>query len=274
MMHFNKEDIEWGKVFKITYIIIAIMIIVIIWKPETSLKIAKYNKLDSEEVNELASREYINRFLRYVHQNDIEKLYNKLDDSYISYNIIDRQKFENLYNNMFNYNQIDLYNINIIKYGDTNIYRATLNSEENNRKINVIEKSSNEWTYTIDDFYNYKITNFSNKYNDIKFTIDSVYQTFEQIEFTCYIENATSNMMDIHLEQEESVILELSNNDVVYLSNAQIDEKISKIESKSFSSRTLKFNIDLANQANIEQIIFTNIEINGEKGNLTINLYI
>jgi len=269
-VHLNKDDIEWDKVFIYMYIVVAIIVIIIIWMPEKKYEISEYTQLKIEDVDKMASEEYINSFINCINKNEVELLYNNLSYSYIAYNKLNLEKFEQIFTSEFNsLSNIYISNVEKIEYGNNIIYRSLLNGEKN---INIIEEDNKEWTFTFDDFYNFNITNFSNEYKNIKFTIDSIYQTFDYIEVTCYIENNTSDLLDIHFEQEDSIFLKLDSGDIIEISNSQIDQNLSKVNKNTVSNRTFRFNIDLTNQAKITQIVFNNLEINKNKGNMAINL--
>lgn len=271
-MRLIKENINWSKLFLIIYIIVAIIVLIIMWKPASNPEISKYKRLEEQEVDKLATEEYVMDIRNAIYHNDMSFLYKKLSDSYKLYNKLDENSVKSIFNGKIDYSKLSVNNVEKLEYGNTNVYRVSLGKNDVNKKINIIEKYGKNWNYTFDDFFNFQITDFSGKYKDIDFMIDSIYQTFGSIQITCYIQNRTSNDINIHMEQEDSVMLKLSTNDIVKISNSEIDESSSKVNRNTFSSRTLKYNIDLENQYYIEQIIFKNLEINGEKGSLIINL--
>ena len=81
-MRLIKENINWGKLFIVMYVIAAIIVLIIIWKPASNPEISKYKRLEEQEADRLATEEYVMDIRNAIYHNNIPFLYKKLSDSY------------------------------------------------------------------------------------------------------------------------------------------------------------------------------------------------
>ena len=271
-MRINSENINYKKLFILLYITAIIVIILVVWKPTIKKNIEKYKKLDQKDVDTMASEKYINKYIGSISEKNIDYLYNKLSEEYIMYNHLTEEKFTDIFENEIFSNDIKVSNVKKYDYNNSKIYRVAFRNNGKESTINIIEEEPNKWEWTMNDFYNFEITDYSVSIQDIEIKIDSVLQYMDKLEITCYVENNTDKIIDMNLQDIDSVMLQLENNEIVRVSNAQIDNSTSLVNPHTMSSRTFIFDIDITNQADINKIILDNIEINNEKTNAIINL--
>lgn len=271
-MRINSENISYKRVFILLYIIAIIIIILVVWKPTIKKDIEKYTKLDEENVDTIASEKYINKYINSISQRDINYLYDKLSEGYIKYNQLTKEKFTNIFENELYSNNLTIKSVKKYDYSDVKIYRVVLSINNNEKAINIIEREPNKWEWTMDDFYDFKVTNYATDIDGIKIIIDSVLQFMDKLELTCYVENNSNKILDMQLEDLDSVKLQLEDMKIINVSNLQVDKSLSISNPNTMSSRTFIFDIDITNQADINRIILDNLEINDEKTNAIINL--
>lgn len=263
---------------KVKHIIILVFslvtIIVLIVNFGYRVNIAHYDVMTTDEIDEIASESYIHQFLEHVENKNYDILYSKLSNGYILYNNLEYKDFVNKIDKELGNNSLSITNINKSTFDTNVIYSYSLKIGGNDKILNIVEEKPNVWSYSFDNLYNYKTTNYSNEYNDIFVMIDSVYQDVEYIKLTCYINNRSNIELDINSEKISSIQLVLDSGEKINMATTYIDESTSIVRPNTMSSRTFEFDIGLDYQSKIDYVIFNNFEVDGNIIDFKVDVYL
>ena len=261
--------------FIILYVLIVIAAILIIWWPKSGKvsELARYDKIDMEQIYQSNAQKYINNLtakFRLFGQQSIENLL----DANLTYH------YEKTRNQVIGDLETDGYfdsNMymtcsDIFEVGTDVIFVTKLHSGNNYRSLNIIETSPNEYKLTLDNSYKYIQKNEMFSANGIDLVIETVYQDMDYIEYEIQLRNSSQSDVAISLDRANDVLLVMEDGTSYGLTNVESEVEDFYLKPGSTFNRKLIFNVPVSAQSNISSIKFSSAGMNGKAINLQYNI--
>lgn len=259
-------------------LVISMTSIMFIWKNNLMPKETPENTTDIVSVQDtglgkysgaIVTREtqlkmYVSDLVSKIQSNDIDSLYELLDPGYIEYfNVTKTSLEENLKSKMILGKKLEMSKYKFANASDKNVFVVEYSSLDSyiNGKINIIEKSPNNYFIAFDDFISYdkepktfvkdglSLTVSNQVYFSSKYLLDA---TFKNLNETSYIYNSNNlyenNFLLLNNSKEIRTLSTVVSGDSVELAkNAEIKYK-------------LEFNISELSFSTIEGILIKDIK--------------
>ena len=263
----NKKNIV---LIAIGYVIIVIVALIIIWKPDTILEISKYEPYnESEKQKEMASLYFslVQDVLMYNSKSDLSSI---VSNKYLEYT---GQSIEELTRKLNVQGKLPpITDVSFQKLGDQNIYIGNLNVNSALIPICVIEEYPYDIKITFDNFIDYYDINSITSKNKFYITAKSVYKNLNYVEYDIELSNKGDEPVNIDFSIATNICLYMKNGQEVYLSNPYDINNTKSVQYNEIVNRKIIFNISILEQDEIKSIGFKNILIDGREVNLEINL--
>ncbi len=251
------------------YFIVVIVMLFIIWKPESVKDVAKYTEYNEEKKNKEMLEYYLN-IIEYLKQSDdMELLSNFFDTNYLDYaNITLDYAIDKLKNINNNYN---VSNFEVYKYGDNVVYSVVLPFGNDKIDLNIIEK---ELPYNFSIAYgSYVDSSNTTAYGLLKGSAIKVVNTYHDLnylEYTLEITNEEYTKLTLNFLNSNNVYLEYGDNEKVYIDMVHSEKGKLEIEPDQTKRFKLRFNMPIQEQVNIKSISIGSVENNGKTYSSTI----
>lgn len=266
----------------VAIIIIAIYLLISIWKPEpvndntknennkeetsqVSTKIGTYsNKVVKEDENIVDYSENINNGL---FTSNIDYVYSITSPEYLSYFNLDKEGLKQLLIQKGMYGKsLEMSSYVSKKLNNNRIFRINVKSDENgliDDSINIIENSPNNYKIAFDRFLHYDKEPIEYIREELKITISekAVFDTLLKVRLS--ITNTTDNSVVINQKQSyECIYLNAYGEKTYTPSVSPISSRIITIEKGSTFNFNLTFNIDDLSADKIKEIKLKDVTVN------------
>ncbi len=154
-MDANKKTFNFTLLFIIAYAVLAVLVIIYIWWPKGNSLFVSNSKFTYEDVDEKqeAIDMYKVKVTLLLKENDLEQLYQKLDDEYKSKYHITESNYQFFLeeSSLISKNDVSLGECSVnIKNGDTYVYRFSYLCNKKSKYVNVIETKPDEYTLSFE----------------------------------------------------------------------------------------------------------------------------
>ena len=237
-------------ILTIIYIIIVITVLVIIWAPDSVSDISKYTPYDEAAKNDEMVK-YYNEELQKIKINfTADEFSEYIASDYLYYSdTTAAEAFEKLQETETSFT---IYNYDMYKLENVNIYSLSLPSNTGNLKINIIE---DDYPYnfhiTYDNFVSYSSTPRLAVCDSANVKIVGECKTLNYIEYEIEVTNISDSDIDVDLSNSLNAYLNLEDGSKVYLDMVQINQTKENIKKGETSKLKLRFNIGVLNQKSI-----------------------
>lgn len=257
-------------IMAIAYVIVMVVALIIIWKPNAVLEISKYEPYVEEQMKEKMASYYFGSVQDIGVYNAKSYLSSILSESYLEFTnqsideVMGRMRTENKYPTVTN---VQVHNIQ-----DKYIYTGNLIVNSNIIPVCIIENYPYDIKLTFDNFLDYYTINRTTSKNGITITLKDVYKNLNYVEYSLEIQNESAEYVTMEFSVASNVYITLNNSQIVYLNNAYDSAELKKLEINNIANRDIVFNIPFADQDKIQSINFKNVIIDGKTVELEIVL--
>lgn len=263
------------RVFIIVYVVLAIAVLVMIWWPKGGTKTADfayYQEYTQKQVAEKMAEYYTDNIYNKIILGDSTEIINRVSEDYLQYNGFKKEDvLQHLNeNNVFDINTT-IGQVTVNTDVDNYIYSFDLINGSNRVRMNLIETYPYDYYITFDNHVSYYEFNIEKQFDKMTIKIENVYSSIDYIEYTLEITNNEYDSLEFNLATVTDAYITYSDGSRLALANPikYDDEQLNKGAS---IRKKIKFELPINVQANIEQITFTNVIIEGEKEIITIDI--
>lgn len=257
-------------IMAIAYVIVMVVALIIIWKPDTALEISKYTAYNEEQMQNEMATYYFNSVQDIGVYNAKSYLSSILSESYLEYTnqsidgVLERIRSQNRYPTV---TDVQVYNL-----GDRYIYNGNLNVNSNSIPVCIIEEYPYDIKLTFDNFLDYYTINRATSKNGVNFTVKDVYKNLNYVKYNLEIKNEAAEYLSMDFSVANNIYVTLNNSQMVYLNNAYDTNEVNHLEVNNIAKRDIVFNVGVVDQEKIKSINFKNVIIDGRQYSLEILL--
>lgn len=252
------------------YIFITLIVLIFIWIPKTDGRI-KYDKVNMDSKKQELATYYYNKILSEFKNLNKESVSSLLSNNYLNFSNKENKEIINeLEEKGVFSSEISMSNMTVYEDKGTYVYTATINTLNDNIKINLIEEKPYNYAIAFDDFYSFTNSEKTVTKENIKFTIDSEYRNFEYIKYDMRIENKENVYCSFDFNNITGVQAVLEDGTKFALANAVSTEAATVVRQNTTISKQFVFNIPVQLQNSIEYIIFNDVKIDSAIMNIKI----
>lgn len=274
-MDFEKDNKKLFIIFGILYFIVIVIILIIIWHPkDDNSNVFAYSDYTEEEAYNKYALLYANDISLDLALQDYRALFEKVDSSFIENNKLNIDNFNAyLKNNGYYGNGITSDRYDIIKAGDVIIYPMRFKIYNEYKDLNIIEKSPYDYKISFGNDYTNILSNETNRLykeyvsNDIRFVVQSVKNTRDEISIKFNITNVGNNKVQIDFDRFGSIKVVAGSKNKEYDKSVEVRAtQFNTLKKDSDMSTTIEFSIPVSDQTDIKSIIFVGVRINDNEG--------
>lgn len=256
----------------LTYIVIMIVVLLFIWWPEKKWEL-EYTKVNIQEKQKQLAQDYMDEIALMFITEDKEAIKGLVSDEYVNYLGITK---DDIIKSLDNDGYFSLYSqvrgMDIYTDGNTYVYSTNIYSNNNNRRMNIIETYPYEYDIVFDDFYDYKKANSTVTQEGIKLTITSVYRNLKYIEFEMKIENLNNTYARFDFNSSNCVQAVLEDANQYSAANLVSTGAYTNINSNETITKKFVFEIPAQLQNGIEYIVFNNVKLEFSQMNIKVKV--
>lgn len=242
------------------------------WLPEEDIILSHYTELTDLDVDEIVTKQYGNDLLYAFYTKDKESLTAKVLPSFLEYVDVDSSDYFNwIMSEGFDTYSIKFGDTKKLTYNNTNIYSISTTFAGVQKNINIIEKSPENWYYTIGTFVDYDTTTIEKKQNSYGVIINSIYQDLEYIELDCALHVDNNGYDYINIVRADSIKLTLSDKSSFIMATNNVNFDEFTVGNDKYVKFKCIFNIPVEYQSSISSIDFNTFYVDGENASISVN---
>lgn len=289
-MDTNKKTFNFTLLFIIAYAVLAVLVIIYIWWPKGNDSIVSNSKFTYEDIDEKekAIDIYKTKIMTFLTENDLEQLYQKLDEDYkVEKNITEKNYQAFLEESGFiskNGISIGECTVNIQK-DDVYVYRFKYTCNNVLKYVNVIETKPYEYTLSFEQNSIPIVNNTYTETNEgtissstkttiidnIKYEVTKTILRENGITYTLKITNNSDKNVEYNFDNITNVTAIMSDGKRANMGGAVISADEDILTPGSSLEKELFFAISSQDQNKIKTIRLQQVKIGDERKTVSIN---
>lgn len=289
-MDTNKKTFNFTLLFIIAYAVLAILVIIYIWWPKGNDSIVSNSKFTYEDIDEKekAIDIYKTKIMTFLTENDLEQLYQKLDEDYKAEKNITEKNYQAFLeeSGFISKNGISIGECTVnIQKDDVYVYRFKYTCNNVSKYVNVIETKPYEYTLSFEQNSipivnnTYTETNEGTISSSTKTTIiDNIkYEVTKNtlrengITYTLKITNNSDKNVEYNFDNITNVTAIMSDGKRANMGGAVISADEDILTPGSSLEKELFFAISSQDQNKIKTIRLQQVKIGDESKTVSIN---
>ena len=289
-MDTNKKTFNFTLLFIIAYAVLAVLVIIYIWWPKGNDSIVSNSKFTYEDIDEKekAIDIYKTKIMTFLTENDLEQLYQKLDEDYKAEKNITEKNYQAFLeeSGFISKNGISIGECTVnIQKDDVYVYRFKYTCNNVSKYVNVIETKPYEYTLSFEQNSipivnnTYTETNEGTISSSTKTTIiDNIkYEVTKNtlrengITYTLKITNNSDKNVEYNFDNITNVTAIMSDGKRVNMGGAVISADEDILTPGSSLEKELFFAISSQDQNKIKTIRLQQVKIGDESKTVSIN---
>ena len=289
-MDTNKKTFNFTLLFIIAYAVLAVLVIIYIWWPKGNDSIVSNSKFTYEDIDEKekAIDIYKTKIMTFLTENDLEQLYQKLDEDYKAEKNITEKNYQTFLeeSGFISKNGISIGECTVnIQKDDVYVYRFKYTCNNVSKYVNVIETKPYEYTLSFEQNSipivnnTYTETNEGTISNSTKTTIiDNIkYEVTKNtlrengITYTLKITNNSDKNVEYNFDNITNVTAIMSDGKRANMGGAVISADEDILTPGSSLEKELFFAISSQDQNKIKTIRLQQVKIGDESKTVSIN---
>lgn len=289
-MDTNKKTFNFTLLFIIAYAVLAVLVIIYIWWPKGNDSIVSNSKFTYEDIDEKekAIDIYKTKIMTFLTENDLEQLYQKLDEDYKAEKNITEKNYQAFLeeSGFISKNGISIGECTVnIQKDDVYVYRFKYTCNNVSKYVNVIETKPYEYTLSFEQNSipivnnTYTETNEGTISSSTKTTIiDNIkYEVTKNtlrengITYTLKITNNSDKNVEYNFDNITNVIAIMSDGKRANMGGAVISADEDILTPGSSLEKELFFAISSQDQNKIKTIRLQQVKIGDESKTVSIN---
>lgn len=289
-MDTNKKTFNFTLLFIIAYAVLAVLVIIYIWWPKGNNSIVSNSKFTYEDIDEKekAIDIYKTKIMTFLTENDLEQLYQKLDEDYKAEKNITEKNYQAFLeeSGFISKNGISIGECTVnIQKDDVYVYRFKYTCNNVSKYVNVIETKPYEYTLSFEQNSipivnnTYTETNEGTISSSTKTTIiDNIkYEVTKNtlrengITYTLKITNNSDKNVEYNFDNITNVTAIMSDGKRANMGGAVISADEDILTPGSSLEKELFFAISSQDQNKIKTIRLQQVKIGDESKTVSIN---
>ena len=289
-MDTNKKTFNFTLIFIIAYAVLAVLVIIYIWWPKGNDSIVSNSKFTYEDIDEKekAIDIYKTKIMTFLTENDLEQLYQKLDEDYKAEKNITEKNYQAFLeeSGFISKNGISIGECTVnIQKDDVYVYRFKYTCNNVSKYVNVIETKPYEYTLSFEQNSipivnnTYTETNEGTISSSTKTTIiDNIkYEVTKNtlrengITYTLKITNNSDKNVEYNFDNITNVTAIMSDGKRANMGGAVISADEDILTPGSSLEKELFFAISSQDQNKIKTIRLQQVKIGDESKTVSIN---
>ena len=289
-MDTNKKTFNFTLLFIIAYAVLAVLVIIYIWWPKGNDSIVSNSKFTYEDIDEKekAIDIYKTKIMTFLTENDLEQLYQKLDEDYKAEKNITEKNYQAFLeeSGFISKNGISIGECTVnIQKDDVYVYRFKYTCNNVSKYVNVIETKPYEYTLSFEQNSipivnnTYTETNEGTISSSTKTTIiDNIkYEVTKNtlrengITYTLKITNNSDKNVEYNFDNITNVTAIMSDGKRANMGGAVISADEDILTPGSSLEKELFFAISSQDQNKIKTIRLQQVKIGDERKTVSIN---
>lgn len=289
-MDTNKKTFNFTLLFIIAYVVLAVLVIIYIWWPKGNDSIVSNSKFTYEDIDEKekAIDIYKTKIMTFLTENDLEQLYQKLDEDYKAEKNITEKNYQAFLeeSGFISKNGISIGECTVnIQKDDVYVYRFKYTCNNVSKYVNVIETKPYEYTLSFEQNSipivnnTYTETNEGTISSSTKTTIiDNIkYEVTKNtlrengITYTLKITNNSDKNVEYNFDNITNVTAIMSDGKRANMGGAVISADEDILTPGSSLEKELFFAISSQDQNKIKTIRLQQVKIGDESKTVSIN---
>lgn len=289
-MDTNKKTFNFTLLFIIAYAVLAVLVIIYIWWPKGNDSIVSNSKFTYEDIDEKekAIDIYKTKIMTFLTENDLEQLYQKLDEDYKAEKNITEKNYQAFLeeSGFISKNGISIGECTVnIQKDDVYVYRFKYTCNNVSKYVNVIETKPYEYTLSFEQNSipivnnTYTETNEGTISSSTKTTIiDNIkYEVTKNtlrengITYTLKITNNSDKNVEYNFDNVTNVTAIMSDGKRANMGGAVISADEDILTPGSSLEKELFFAISSQDQNKIKTIRLQQVKIGDERKTVSIN---
>lgn len=257
-------------IMAIAYVIVMVVALIIIWKPDSVLEISKYEPYNEEKVAQDMALNYFGIVQDICVQNSEDYLEQILSSSYLEYT---GQSVEDVLNKIKSGKRYPtISDIKVLNVEDNVIYTGNLKTNSSTIPVCIIERYPYDIELSFDNFLDYYTIDRTRTQDGVAITLKSVCKNVEYIEYDIEVLNENATNVSIDFSVASNVYITMDNSQILYLHNTYDVGEAKNLEINNNISRSIMFNVSALDQERIKSITFKNVIIDGKSVNIQIEV--
>lgn len=289
-MDTNKKTFNFTLLFIIAYAVLAVLVIIYIWWPKGNDSIVSNSKFTYEDIDEKekAIDIYKTKIMTFLTENDLEQLYQKLDEDYKAEKNITEKNYQAFLeeSGFISKNGISIGECTVnIQKDDVYVYRFKYTCNNVSKYVNVIETKPYEYTLS---FEQNSIPILNNTYTEtnegtissstkttiidnIKYEVTKNTLRENGITYTLKITNNSDKNVEYNFDNITNVTAIMSDGKRANMGGAVISADEDILTPGSSLEKELFFAISSQDQNKIKTIRLQQVKIGDESKTVSIN---
>lgn len=289
-MDTNKKTFNFTLLFIIAYAVLAVLVIIYIWWPKGNDSIVSSSKFTYEDIDEKekAIDIYKTKIMTFLTENDLEQLYQKLDEDYKAEKNITEKNYQSFLeeSGFISNNGISVGECTVnIQKADVYVYRFNYTCNNVSKYVNVIETKPYEYTLS---FEQNSIPIVNNKYTEtnegtissstkttiidnIKYEVTKTTLRENGITYTLKITNNSDENVEYNFDNITNVTAIMSDGKRANMGGTVISADEDILIPGSSLEKELFFAISSQDQNKIKTIRLQQVKIGDERKTVSIN---
>lgn len=289
-MDTNKKTFNFTLLFIIAYAVLAVLVIIYIWWPKGNDSIVSNSKFTYEDIDEKekAIDIYKTKIMTFLTENDLEQLYQKLDEDYKAEKNITEKNYQAFLeeSGFISKNGISIGECTVnIQKDDVYVYRFKYTCNNVSKYVNVIETKPYEYTLSFEQNSIPIINNTYTETNEgtissstkttiidnIKYEVTKNTLRENGITYTLKITNNSDKNVEYNFDNITNVTAIMSDGKRANMGGAVISADEDILTPGSSLEKELFFAISSQDQNKIKTIRLQQVKIGDESKTVSIN---
>lgn len=289
-MDTNKKTFNFTLLFIIAYAVLAVLVIIYIWWPKGNDSIVSNSKFTYEDIDEKekAIDIYKTKIMTFLTENDLEQLYQKLDEDYKAEKNITEKNYQAFLeeSGFISKNGISIGECTVnIQKDDVYVYRFKYTCNNVSKYVNVIETKPYEYTLSFEQNSTPIVNNTYTETNEgtissstkttiidnIKYEVTKNTLRENGITYTLKITNNSDKNVEYNFDNITNVTAIMSDGKRANMGGAVISADEDILTPGSSLEKELFFAISSQDQNKIKTIRLQQVKIGDESKTVSIN---
>lgn len=289
-MDTNKKTFNFTLLFIIAYAVLAVLVIIYIWWPKGNDSIVSNSKFTYEDIDEKekAIDIYKTKIMTFLTENDLEQLYQKLDEDYKAEKNITEKNYQAFLeeSGFISKNGISIGECTVnIQKDDVYVYRFKYTCNNVSKYVNVIETKPYEYTLSFEQNSIPIVNNTYTETNEgtissstkttiidnIKYEVTKTILRENGITYTLKITNNSDKNVEYNFDNITNVIAIMSDGKRANMGGTVISADEDILTPGSSLEKELFFAISSQDQNKIKTIRLQQVKIGDESKTVSIN---
>jgi hypothetical protein len=289
-MDTNKKTFNFTLLFIIAYAVLAVLVIIYIWWPKGNDSIVSNSKFTYEDIDEKekAIDIYKTKIMTFLTENDLEQLYQKLDEDYKAEKNITEKNYQAFLeeSGFISKNGISIGECTVnIQKDDVYVYRFKYTCNNVSKYVNVIETKPYEYTLSFEQNLIPIVNNTYTETNEgtissstkttiidnIKYEVTKTILRENGITYTLKITNNSDKNVEYNFDNITNVTAIMSDGKRANMGGTVISADEDILTPGSSLEKELFFAISSQDQNKIKTIRLQQVKIGDESKTVSIN---